>query len=115
MFKNVSSLASTKPNQYHKTVQKEVHSEPNVKIFLSWIITGNENGSITFNHRQKTVEWQCLTYPWKEKFKAVLSAGSHCCCFWNAEGVIVVDIMTHGQTINSDLYTHALSKHFGTV
>jgi len=70
--------------------------------------------SLSTTDRRHSVEWHCPTSPWK-KYKATISAGSHCCCFWNAEGVIVVDIMTHAQTINSDLYTHALSKHFRTV
>jgi histone-lysine N-methyltransferase SETMAR len=30
--------------------------------------------------------------------------------FWNAEGVILVDIMPRGQTINSDLYIQTLKK-----
>jgi len=47
--------------RYHKTVQKEIHSEPNGKIFLSWIITGDENGSITFNHKQKIVSGMALS------------------------------------------------------
>jgi hypothetical protein len=47
--------------KYHKAVQKEVHSEPNSKIFLSQIIAGDENGSITFNHRQKTVSGKALS------------------------------------------------------
>jgi hypothetical protein len=47
--------------KYHKTVQKEIHSEPNGKIFLSQIITGDENASITFNHRQKIVNGMALS------------------------------------------------------
>jgi len=47
--------------KYHKTMQEEVHSEPSGKIFLSWIITGDENGSITFNHRQKVVSGMALS------------------------------------------------------
>ena len=30
--------------------------------------------------------------------------------FWDEEGVILVDIMPHGQTINSDLYIQTLKK-----
>jgi hypothetical protein len=30
--------------------------------------------------------------------------------FWNAEGVILVDIMPRGQTINSDLYIQTLEN-----
>jgi hypothetical protein len=30
--------------------------------------------------------------------------------FWDAEGVILVDIMPRGQTINSDLYTKTLKN-----
>jgi len=71
--------------------------------------------SLSTTDKRYSVERHCPTSHWKEKSKATLSAGSHCCCFWNAEGVTVVDIMTHGQTINSGLYTHALSKHFRTV
>jgi hypothetical protein len=31
-------------------------------------------------------------------------------CFWDAEGVILLDIMPCGQTINSDLYIQTLKN-----
>jgi len=47
--------------KYHKTVQKEVHSESSGKILLSWIITVDENGSSTFNDRQKIASGMALS------------------------------------------------------
>ena len=33
---------------------------------------------------------------------------SHGHCFWDAEGLILIDIMLYGQTINSDVYIRTL-------
>jgi hypothetical protein len=49
--------------KYHKTVQKEVHSEANGKIFLSWIITWDDEWIHHFQPQTKrqSVEWHCPT------------------------------------------------------
>jgi len=45
----------------------------------------------------------------QKKFKATLFAGKvMATVFWDAEGVILVDIIPCGQTINSDLYIQTL-------
>jgi hypothetical protein len=49
------------------------------------------------------------TSPQKMMFKAIPSVGKvKDTVFWDAEGVILVDIIPCGQTINSDLYIQTL-------
>jgi hypothetical protein len=54
-----------------------------------------------------------------EEVKVTPSAGTlMATVFWDADGVILVDIMPHGQTINSDLYVQTLKtlqKHIRRV
>jgi len=51
------------------------------------------------------MEWHHSTSTQKKKFKATPLAGESWPFFWDGEEVILVDMMSHAQTINSDLYT----------
>jgi hypothetical protein len=111
----------------HITLLKEVCSyllscyEADGESFLSWIVTGDETWSHHFEPetRNQSVEWHHPTSPWKKKFMVTPSAGKvMATAFWDAEGVILVDIMPHVQIINSDLYFQTLKnlqKHLRRV
>jgi hypothetical protein len=54
--------------------------------------------------RGQSLEWHHPTSPRKKKFKATPSAGEvMVTIFWDAEGLILVDIMSCDQSISSDL------------
>jgi hypothetical protein len=65
------------------------------------------------------VEWHHPNSSRKKKFKATPSAGKvMVSAFWDEAGVILIDIMPRGQTINVDLYIQTLKtvqKHFRRV
>jgi len=57
------------------------------------------------------MEWQHVNSPSKKKFKTLPSAGKvMCTVFWNRKGVILLDFLEPGQTINSDRYIGTLTK-----
>jgi hypothetical protein len=73
--------------------------------FVSWIVTGDVNWIHCFEPNQKGSEWngiiqlflgRILSYPF--------NAESQGYCFWDAQGVVLVDTMPCGQSINSDLH-----------
>jgi hypothetical protein len=44
-------------------------------------------------------------FSWKKKFKAIPSAGkTMATVFWDCEGVVLIDVLPRGQTINSNVY-----------
>jgi len=52
-----------------------------------------------------------MNSPSKEKFKALPSAGKvMCTVFWDRKGLILLDFLGPGQTINSDCYITTLPK-----
>jgi histone-lysine N-methyltransferase SETMAR len=57
------------------------------------------------------MEWHHTTSPRKKKFRAVPSASKiMATVFWDCEGVILIDVLPRGQTINSDVYVGTLKK-----
>jgi hypothetical protein len=51
------------------------------------------------------MEWHHSQSPRKKKFKTTTSAGKvMITIFWDTDGVILVDLMARGETINLDLY-----------
>jgi hypothetical protein len=77
------------------------------------------NPSLLTGDQRQSVEWHDPTSPSRKKFKITPSAGKvMATVFWDAERLILVDIMPHGQTLNSDLYIQALKnlqKHLRRV
>jgi histone-lysine N-methyltransferase SETMAR len=62
------------------------------------------------------VEWHHTASPRKEKFKAIPSASKiMATVFWDCEGVILIDVLLRGQTINSDVCVETLKKRFRRV
>jgi hypothetical protein len=56
------------------------------------------------------MEWQHPQLPRKKKFKTAPSAGKVMVVFWDCDGVILVDVMPRGATINSEAYISTLNK-----
>lgn len=80
--------------------------------FLGRIVTGDETWLHHFDPETKrqSMEWHHVTSP-RKKFKSVPSAGKvMATVFWDSEGVILVNIMAKGTTINSEAYVKTLKK-----
>ena len=57
------------------------------------------------------MEWRHVNSPSKKKFKMPPSAGKvMCTVFWDRKGVILLDFLELGQTINSYRYSATLTK-----
>jgi len=83
-----------------------------VKAFLS-VVIGDE---IWIHHlelqtRSQSLEWHHPTSWKKKKLKVTPSVGKvMATIFGDAEGLILVVIVLHGQTISSDLYIQTLKN-----
>ena len=85
------------------------HSE---KIFLQRIVAGDETWVHHFKPESKraSMEW-CHPIPPRSKFKSRQSAGKvMVTVFWDSVGMITVDFMSKGATINSNVYIDTLKK-----
>lgn len=63
------------------------------------------------------MEWHNPSSPWKS-LSYPFNTESEDHCFWDAQGVVLVDTMPCGQSINSDFHIQtfqALQKHFRRV
>jgi len=57
------------------------------------------------------MEWHHQQSPRKKKFKTTPTSGKvMITVFWDTDGVILVDVMARGETINSDAYIKTLQK-----
>jgi hypothetical protein len=83
-----------------------------VKAFCHGLSLGIKRGSITLKGRQQDCQWNGIIQlrlgrsSWLplQQGKSWIRGR----CFLDAEGVISVDIVPRGQTINSDLYARTL-------
>lgn len=81
--------------------------------FLDAIITADETWChyYTPETKQQSKQWKHTSSPSAKKFKATKSAGKvMATVFWDRHGVILVDFMERGTTINSDQYCEILEK-----
>ena len=81
--------------------------------FLDCIITGDETWCHHYEPEAKwqSMEWPHVNSPSKKKFKTLLSVGKVMgTVFWARKGVILLDFLEPGQTINSDHYIVTLTK-----
>ena len=103
---------------FHKQARFEACSEliechRSDKTFLSRIVTGDETWVHHYEplSKRSSMEWRHPTSPRAKKFKSQRSAGKiMATVFWDIEGVILVDFMPKGTTINSDAYIDTLRK-----
>lgn len=103
----------------HKSQRKNICSdllqkfEAEGEAFLSRIVTGDETWVHHFEPETKrqSMEWRHSHSPQKKKFKSTASAGKvMVTVFWDCEGVILIDVMPRGSTINSEAYVSTLTK-----
>ncbi|GFT18052.1 histone-lysine N-methyltransferase SETMAR [Trichonephila clavipes] len=81
--------------------------------FLSHIVTGNEIwvAYVTPESKQQSMEWRHSSSPRKVKFKQTISAQKiMCTVFWDRKGVLLVDFLTRGDTINAAAYCATSQK-----
>ena len=84
-----------------------------VKTFLQQIVTGDETWVHHFEPESKraSMEWCHPTSSRSKKFKSQQSAGKVMVTVcWDFVSVILVDFMSKGATINSDVYIDTLNK-----
>lgn len=81
--------------------------------FLSQIVTGDETwvSYVTPESKQQSMEWRHSHSPTKVKFKQTISARKiMCTVFWDRKGLLLVDFLPRGETINSERYCGTLQK-----
>lgn len=81
--------------------------------FLDSIVTGDETWAFHFTPetKQQSREWRHPSSPKPRKFKQTQSAGKvMTTVFWDRKGVLLVDFMPPGTTINADRYCETLRK-----
>ncbi|PNF32078.1 hypothetical protein B7P43_G05744 [Cryptotermes secundus] len=63
------------------------------------------------NPNRQSMEWRHPDSPRKKKFKTQPLAGKvMCTVFWDRRGVIFLDILEPGETVNSERYKTTLTK-----
>ena len=81
--------------------------------FLDSIVTGDETRAFHFTPetKQQSREWRHSSLPKPRKFKTTQSAGKvMATVFWDRKGVLLVDFMAHGTTINTYRYCETLKN-----
>lgn len=81
--------------------------------FLDSVVTGDETWVFHFTPetKQQSREWRHSTSPKPRKFKQTQSAGKvMASVFWDRKGILLIDFMPPGTTINADRYCETLKK-----
>jgi len=81
--------------------------------FLDSIVTGDETWCHYFipETKEKSRQWRHSTLPTVKKFKQTPSAGKiMATVFWDRHGVLLIDFLPRGATINADRYCETLTK-----
>jgi len=81
--------------------------------FLSRLVTGDETwvSHTTPESKQQSMEWRHTSSPTKTKFKQTTSTRKNMCTvFWDRKGVLLVDFLPQGSTINAGVYCGTLKK-----
>jgi len=80
---------------------------------LSHIVTGDETwvSYITPESKQQSLHWEHTGWPKRKKFKQTFSTWKIVCTiFWDRQGVLLVEFLPQGTTINSAVYCETLKK-----
>lgn len=81
--------------------------------FLSRIVTGDETWvcHVTPESKLQSMEWRHTSSPTKTKAKPLITCRKlMCTVFWDRHGVLLVDFMARGQTVNTARYCETLRK-----
>ena len=87
----------------------EFRADP--ESFLGHLVTQDETWVHHFDPETKSrsMQWKHKDSPAPKKFKVTASSGKvMASVFWDAEGVIMVDFLKKGQTINGEYYANEL-------
>jgi len=80
---------------------------------LSHIVTGDETwvSHITPESKQQSLHWKHTGSPKRKNFKQTFSTRKiMCTVFWDRQGVLLVEFLPQGTTINSAVYCETLKK-----
>jgi len=80
---------------------------------LSYIVTGDEIwvSHITPETKKQSLHWKHTGSPKRKKFKQTFSKRKiMCTVFWDRQGVLLVEFLPQGTTINSAVYCETLKK-----
>jgi len=74
--------------------------------FLSRLFAGDETwvSHATPESKQQSMEWRHTSSSTKMTFKQTTSWKIMCTVFWDRKGVLLVDFLPQGSTINADVY-----------
>jgi len=80
--------------------------------FLSRVVTEDETWvwHATPELKQQSMEWRHTSSPTKTKFKQTTSTQITCTVFWDRKGILLVDFLPQGTTINAGVYCDTLKK-----
>ncbi|KAJ4432082.1 hypothetical protein ANN_20696 [Periplaneta americana] len=80
--------------------------------FLDRIITGDETwiSHFTPETKQQSMHWQHSGSPVRTKFKQTLSCTESDMVFWDRKGILLIDFLPRGETVNADRYCETLRK-----
>lgn len=81
--------------------------------FLHRIVTGDETWvhHVTPTSKQASMSWKHPSSPPRKKFKTTPSAKKvMATVFWDHQGVLLVDFLTHGSTVNAPRYCTTLGR-----
>ncbi|KAJ4425701.1 hypothetical protein ANN_27897 [Periplaneta americana] len=81
--------------------------------FLDNIVTGDETwiSHFTPQTKQQSMHWRHSGSPVRTKFKQTLSVRKvMCTVFWDRKGILLIDFLPRGETVNADRYCETLRK-----
>lgn len=81
--------------------------------FLDRIVTGDETwiSHFTPETKQQSMHWRRSGSPVTTKFKQTLSVQKvMCTVFWDRKGILLIDFLPRGETVNADRYIETLRK-----
>ncbi|KAJ4440986.1 hypothetical protein ANN_10835 [Periplaneta americana] len=93
------------------TFQQRYHD--NGDEFLDRIVTGDEIwiSHFTLETKQQSMHWRHSGSRVRTKFKQTLSVWKvMCTVFWDRKGILLIDFLPRGETVNADRYCETLRK-----
>ncbi|KAJ4429271.1 hypothetical protein ANN_26274 [Periplaneta americana] len=103
LFKKCVPSALTFLQRYHDDCDE----------FLDRIVTGDETwiSHFTPETKQQSIHWRHSGSLVRTKFKQTLSVRKvMCTVFWDRKGILLIDFLSRGETVNADRYCETLRK-----
>ena len=105
------STKKKQPVDFALTFLMRYHKEGDV--MLSHTVTGDKTwvSHITPESQQQSLNWMHTGWPNRKKFNQTFSTRQiMCTVFWNRQGVLLVEFLSQGTTMNSTVYCETLKK-----